>query len=149
MAEKLLRDDIVRQINDVFNKQLKNPVQILFFGTKNNCEQCKDAQQLIHEVVELSDKLHLSIYDLDEHADLARQYNVTMTPGMVIAAKDDDQVIDYGIRLFGIPSGYEFSSLIQDLLLVSNRDSGLDTATRQALKELTKPVILQVFVTPN
>ncbi|HSQ16551.1 MAG TPA: glutaredoxin, partial [Anaerolineales bacterium] len=61
----------------------------------------------------------------------------------------DDQITDYGIRYAGIPSGYEFSSLIQSLVLVSGRDSGLAPETRQALADLKQPVLLQVFVTPT
>jgi glutaredoxin-like protein len=57
--------------------------------------------------------------------------------------------LDYGVRLAGIPSGHEFSSLIQDLILVSGRDSGLSAETRKALDDLDKPVLLQVFVTPT
>ncbi|MBP1700991.1 MAG: glutaredoxin-like protein, partial [Chloroflexi bacterium] len=47
------------------------------------------------------------------------------------------------------PSGHEFSSLINTLVVVSNRDSGLDQQTRDFLSKLDKPVHLQVFVTPT
>ena len=67
----------------------------------------------------------------------------------MIAAKEGDQLKDYGVRLSGIPSGHEFTSLIQDIILVSNRDSGLNSQTREALKVLDKPITLQVFVTPT
>jgi len=68
---------------------------------------------------------------------------------LVIAAEGEDGPIDYGIRYAGIPSGHEFSSLIQDLLLVSRRDSGLNEQTRDFLGGLKVPVYLQVFVTPT
>jgi alkyl hydroperoxide reductase subunit AhpF len=53
------------------------------------------------------------------------------------------------VRYAGIPSGHEFSSLIQDLILVSGRDSGLSEQTREYLAGLKEPVHLQVFVTPT
>jgi glutaredoxin-like protein len=149
MANKLLRDDIIQQVKDVFDKQLVNPVEVMFFDSQDNCEHCDDTRQLVEEVVAISDKLHFRSYDLREHAELAEQYHVSMAPGLVIAAKDDDQITDYGIRYAGIPSGYEFSSLIQSLVLVSGRDSGLAPETRQALADLKQPVLLQVFVTPT
>jgi len=149
MVNKLLRDDIVQQVKDVFDKQLVDPVEVLFFENKADCEHCDDTRQLIEEVIAISDKLHLSTYDLQEHAHLAEQYHVSMAPGLVIAAKEKDQITDYGIRYAGIPSGYEFSSLIQSLVLVSGRDSGLAPETRQALADLKQPVLLQVFVTPT
>ncbi|MBI4928736.1 MAG: thioredoxin family protein, partial [Anaerolineae bacterium] len=54
-----------------------------------------------------------------------------------------------GIRFKGIPSGHEFTSLVNTLLIVSRRESGLSADTRQFLKELTQPIHLQVFVTPT
>jgi glutaredoxin-like protein len=154
---KLLTDSILQQVKEVFDAQLKQPVEVLFFGTKNeeNCAYCADTQQLVEEVVAISDKLHLSTYDLDENAQTALTYHVDKTPTLVIAARggdgspDGDTLTDYGVRYVGLPSGHEFSSLIHSLIMVSGRDSGLNPQTRQFLGELTKPIHLQVFVTPT
>lgn len=148
MAEKLLNQDITAQVKEVFN-QLKHPVEVLFFGRKEGCDYCADTLQLVQEIVDLSDALGLKVYDLDEDASLAEQYHVDKAPGLVFAGRDGDQLTDYGIRYAGIPSGHEFSSLVHDLVLVSSRDSGLDQKTRDFLKNLKKPVLLQVFVTPT
>jgi glutaredoxin-like protein len=145
---KLLNDDVVKQIEDAF-APMKEAVQMLYFGQKENCEYCADTQQLLEEVVEISDKLSLDIYDLDDDADVADKFNVDKAPGIVIAAKDGETVSDFGIRYAGIPSGHEFTSLIQDILLVSGRDSGLSQDTRDFLKTLEEPVLMQVFVTPT
>lgn len=148
MQNKLLNDTIADQVRDLFN-QLQEPVEVLFFGQEAGCDYCPDTLQLVQELVSLSDKLSLSSYDLDQDAALARQYRVDKAPGIVIAGRDGDQILDYGIRYAGIPAGHEFSSLVQDILLVSSRDSGLDARTRQFLADLEKPVLLQVFVTPT
>ena len=148
MPTKLLNEDILGQVREVF-EQLQQPVEVLFFGKKTDCMYCDDTLQLVSEVVELSDKLGLSIYDLDEDAATAKQYRVDKAPGIVIAGRDGDQVLDFGIRYAGIPSGHEFSSLIHDFVLVSGRVSGLSEKSRSYLKNLDKPVHLQVFVTPT
>lgn len=148
MTEKLLNGDVIEQVQEVFDG-LDEPVEILFFGDKSNCEYCDDTLQLVEEITAISEKLDLSTYDLNEDAAIAHQYNVDKAPGLVLAGKDGDQILDYGIRYAGIPSGHEFSSLIHDLTLVSGRDSGLDEGTRQFLGELTQPILLQVFVTPT
>ncbi len=145
---KLLNDDVVKQIKDAFAPMTEN-VHIMYFGQKDGCQYCPDTQQLIEEVVEITDKLSLAIYDLDDDADVAEKFNVDKAPGTVVAAKDGETISDFGIRYAGIPSGHEFTSLIQDILLVSGRDSGLAQETRDFLKELTEPVLLQVFVTPT
>ncbi len=144
----LLNEDIRKQIREVF-AELHNPVQILFFGKKEGCGYCDDTYKLAEEVSSLSGKLSFSAYDIVENQDIAEQYEIDKAPSLVIAAKDGDQVVDYGIRFAGIPSGHEFSALIHDLILVSSRESGLDENTRDFLKTLTDPVHLQVFVTPT
>ena len=145
---QLLNDDVTKQIREVF-EGLKGPVHIMFFGSKTNCDYCDDTRQLVEEVVAISDLLSVEIYDMEADADLAAKYNVDKAPGVVIAAKEGEQITDFGVRLAGIPSGHEFTSLIQDILLVSNRDSGLNPQTREFLKGLEKPILLQVFVTPT
>lgn len=148
MEKKLLNDSILAQVTDVF-QQLTAPVEVLFFGSQTNCDLCQDTQQLVEEVVAISDKLSLSVYDLDHDAEIARQYNVDKAPTLVLAGKDGDQPVDYGVRFVGIPAGHEFSSLIHSLILVSGGDSGLSAQTRENLGKLKKPVHLQVFVTPT
>lgn len=148
MAERLLNEEIVGQVQQAF-QQLDQPVEVLFFGQKTNCDYCDDTYQLLQEVTGLSPKLTLQKYDLDDHAELARQYHVDKAPAIVITGRDGDQLKDFGVRFYGIPAGHEFSTLIHDLILVSGRDSGLEPETREWLKGLKKPVHLQVFVTPT
>ena len=146
--EKVLNDQIVKQIQEAF-AEVKEPVQVLLFGSKDNCDYCNETQQLLEEVTALNDKLELSVYDIQEHADVASKFNVTNAPGIIIAAKDNAEVKNLGIQFSGIPSGHEFSTLINDIIIVSKRDSGLSEKTREFLRNLDKPLLLQVFVTPT
>ncbi|MCD6400463.1 MAG: thioredoxin family protein, partial [Anaerolineales bacterium] len=144
----LLNDDIKQQVREVF-ADLKEPVEILFFGQAEDCDYCDDTRQLVEEVGELSDSISVSTFDLNKDSDIAKKFNVDKAPGILIGGKNETHVIDYGIRYAGIPSGHEFSSLIQDILMVSSQDSGLSEAAREFLKNLDEPVHLQVFVTPT
>ena len=148
MTEKLLDDQISDQVEEIFG-DLKEPVEVLLFTDQANCDYCADTRQLLQEVTGLSDKLNLTVYDIVEHSDLAARYKVDKTPGFVLAGKDGDAIIDYGIRYFGIPAGHEFTTLIHDLLAVSGGDFGLGNQTRAYLKGLKEAVHLQVFVTPS
>lgn len=149
MTDKLLSPDIEKQVREAFNRQLDKTVQVLFFGKADDCDYCADTRQLVEEVSALSDHINLALYDLEKDAALARKFQVDKAPALVIAGKDGADLIDYGVRFAGIPSGYEFSSLIQSLMLVSKRDSGLKEDTRKALRELKDPVHLLVFTTPT
>lgn len=146
---QLLNENVKRQVRDAF-AQLEQPVELLLF-TQNHgsCDYCDDTRSLVEGMAALSDKLSLSVFDLDADAARAAEYGVDAAPTLVIAGKDGDETIDYGIRIKGIPAGYEFTSLIRDVMMVSSRDSGLNEATRAWLRELKEPVHLQVFVTPT
>ena len=144
----LINETIAKQVRDIFS-MLENPVEILFFERKEGCEACAETRQLLEEVAALSDKIFLTARDIDDEPVVAEQYKIDKVPGFVIAAQIADQPVDYGVRYFGIPAGHEFTSLINDLVMVSRRDSGLSERTREFLKTLEKPVHLQVFVTPT
>jgi glutaredoxin-like protein len=146
--EKLISDQVIKQINEAFT-ELKEPVQIIYFGSKADCDHCLETKQLLEEVVALNEKLILSVYDIQEHQEFAEHYNVLNAPGIVIAAREGSQIIDLGVQFSGIPSGHEFGTLINDILMVSGRDSGLNDKTREFLKNLKHPLVLQVFVTPS
>jgi glutaredoxin-like protein len=146
--EKMLNDQIIKQLNEAF-AAIEEPVQVLLFGSTEKCETCTETQQLLEEVTALSDKIELGVYDINENKDVASRFNVDHAPGIVIAAKDNADVKNLGIQFSGIPSGHEFSTLINDILIVSRRDSGLSETTREYLRTLDKPLHLQVFVTPT
>jgi len=146
--EKLLDENVQGQVKKLF-LDLKDPVEVILFGNKENCEYCSEIQMLLSEVVALSDKLHLTVYDFDENKAERERFQVEDSPVFILAGKNGDELVDYGIRFYGIPSGHEFASFVNDLVLVSGRDSGLQPETRTYLAGLQKPLKLQVFVTPT
>src|SRR5512139_3008236 len=100
VSQKLLNEQIVDQIREFFS-QLDQPVAVLYFGKKTDCDYCEDTLQLLREVTEISAKLSLQELDIEHDAALAQQYNVDKVPGIVIAGKDGDQILDYGVRFAG------------------------------------------------
>ena len=125
---------------------LNHPVTILLFTQKVGCDYCDETRAIAEEVAGLSDKLALEVHDVETDKALADQYGIVHTPAIALVRSGDK---DLGIRYFGIPAGYEFTSLIQDILMIGSGDSGLSSATKQWAAELKTPVHLQVFVTPT
>lgn len=145
---KLLNDSVESQLRELFGKLTGN-VRLSLFTSEKTCEYCADTRSLLAEVAGLSPKITLDVMDIDEKSDTAHKFRVDKAPGLVITGEESGEIVDYGIRFYGIPAGHEFSSLIQDIMMVSDRSSGLDEKTSKFLGELDTPLNLQVFVTPT
>jgi len=125
-------------------QSLEHPVKIVNFTQTFECQFCSETRALLGEVAALSDKITLEVHNFQIDKEKAQTYGVDKIPGTVIVGERD-----HGIRFYGIPSGYEFSTLIESIVMVSQRDSGLAPETRQRLAALDRPVHLEVFVTPT
>jgi len=143
----LLKEEDRNHLIEQF-KSLESPVKIVVFTQKMECQYCKETRMIGEELAALSDKISLEVYDFEDDQEIAETYNVDKIPATIIMA-GGDQPRDYGIRYYGIPSGYEFSSLIEDIMMISSGESGLSAATKDVLGKLEEPVHLQVFVTPT
>lgn len=147
--ENYLDDELISQLKQVFSENLSEPVRIVFFNQSEHCDLCEETAQLLNEVAAVDERITIEQHTLDQEPELGKQYNLDKLPGFVIAGMDGGKAVDYGIRYAGVPAGHEFTSLINDIILVSQRDSGLNEDTRAFLKDLKQPVLLQVFVTPT
>lgn len=123
---------------------LEQPVTIMNFTQTFESGSCAGTRQLLEELVALSDKLKLEVYDFVADQAKADELRIERVPAVALVGDRD-----YGIRFYGPPAGYELSSLLQDLVMISTRDSGLSAETRETLKSVTKPVHLEVLVTPT
>jgi glutaredoxin-like protein len=139
----LLNDEIRKDVKAAL-ADVEQPVVFKVFTQEDECQYCPETRQLVEEVAELSDKLSVEVYDLVKDAAIAESMGVDKAPAVAVVGKKD-----YGIRMFGIPSGYEFGSLIESIKLVSEGESGLSAETKKQVAKLTKPVKIQVFITPT
>lgn len=140
---KILNKKVIKELKEVF-KGLKNEVTLKFFTQEFECRFCRDTRQLLEEISDLTDKIKVDIYDFVADKDEVEKYGIKRIPAIV--AMDEK---DRGIKFYGIPSGYEFSSLLETIKMVSTGETGLTQETRDFLDSLDKDVHLQVFVTPT
>ena len=124
---------------------MKDPVQLINFKQELECMYCRETRQLLEELAELSDKLTLQKYNFQIDSEEARTYGIDKIPATIVKSPDKD----YGIRYYGIPSGYEFASLLEDILMVSSGESGLSEQSKAQIRGIQRPVHIQVFVTPT
>jgi len=134
-----IRNDVKAMLAD-----LDAPVTFKVFTQEFECQYCRETRELVEEVAALSGKLSVEVYDFVKDKAVADGLGIDKIPAVAIVGAKD-----YGIRLYGIPSGYEFGTLIEDIKLASSGDSGLAPDTRKMVAKLTRPVRVQVFTTPT
>lgn len=139
--EKLLNEEIQKQLREVFG-ELKENVEMVLFIDKEACETCEATQSLLSEVAELSDKLNVSVNDLD--SDLAKTYDITMAPSFVML---DGKGEYKGVKFNGIPAGHEINSFISALMEMSGAESEVPAEILERIQKIDKPVNIKVFVT--
>ncbi|HQJ09376.1 MAG TPA: FAD-dependent oxidoreductase, partial [Deltaproteobacteria bacterium] len=138
---QLINEKLEKEIASMF-RGLKEPVKIVFFTQEAACESCRQQEELLKSLTALSDKLTLEIYDLVKDVEECRRYKISRVPGTAIIGSKD-----YGIRFYGITAGYEFSSLIEAIFMVSRGASGLSRELEDLLILVDVPVHLEVMVT--
>jgi glutaredoxin-like protein len=135
------------------NKKLTGPVTLdLFIESKSaifipgrpECELCEETRVLLEDVASLSDQITLTVHNVRAESDLARESGVSRVPTLVMRGAARGVV-----RYLGIPAGLEFGTLLEDLEAVSCGTTTLNQESRTKLASLTKPVHVQVFVTPT
>jgi glutaredoxin-like protein len=137
--------DIEKTVVKRFKEEMKHPVRLAFFTQEMECPFCAQTHQLLEAVAGLSDKIALEVYDFVKDAEKAEELGVEKIPALAILGEKD-----YGLRMYGIPSGYEFQTLVEGILLASSGDSALGPKAEQVLaKAATKPVKIQVLVIPT
>lgn len=124
--------------------KLAGPVKLIVFTQELGSEATVAAKQLVREVAELSDQVSMEVWNAVLDREKAEAYGVDKVPAVVV-----EGARDYGIRFFGVPAGYEFTNLIDAMLLAASGQPQLSPETLVEVGRLTRPVHIQVFTTPT
>jgi len=139
----LLNEEIQEQVREQLT-DLAGPVRLIMFTQEFECQYCAETRQLVEEVASLSDQLKAEIYDFVADEEVAKAHGIDKIPAVGVIGEQD-----YGIRFYGIPSGYEFTSLLEAIRAVARGKPDLSEETQAYLSALTDPLHMQVFVTPT
>lgn len=154
--EEILNKEVKEATKKKFDEDLENKVRLVFFTQEpkrlivpehlkgQECLFCKETRQLLTEVCSLSEKIGLEILDFQGDKEMASVYGIDKIPATIILGEKD-----YGLRFFGIPSGYEYTSLVEAIIDVSKGKTNLSQNTKEALEAIQMDIHIQVFVTPT
>ena len=140
----LLSEEQKKQVKARLAQNLLNPVTLTVFTQEYECDYCKENRELAQDIASSSDKIKLEVLDLMKDSEKAKELGVDKVPATVIGGSKGSRV-----RFYGVPAGYEFSTFLTDIILVSRGETELSPETRKALAGLKAPVHVQVFVTPT
>lgn len=147
---KLLSEKDAATLRDYFAQEMVETVTLRLFvqdPTKaGNGEHSAEAEQIAEEITELTDKVKLVVHKYPTDEDEVKQYNIERVPALVL---EREYGVDSGVRFYGAPSGFEFSTLIEDIAELSSGDSKLSPELRKHAEQVERPVTIKVFVTPT
>ena len=130
-------DETWEQMPD-FLGQIPEPVRIHIWGDEH-------LSSTEREVVRLSRLLSQKFPEKISYRVFPRRVNYNFYPVIGVMGVDGDESIDYGVRIIGLPLGYQMTSFIAALQVVSFRGQTLEPKTRIRLKGLKTAVNIQIF----
>lgn len=136
----ILKNHEREYVENVF-KLVDNEVNIAFFSEIPENQASRETREILEEISSISDKIKLTVYDFEKDNKVVEQYQIDKTPGIVVEGEED-----FGIRIYGVPSGYLVSSLIEDVVQISKNKSELMDETKQKLSGVATPLTLDVYV---
>jgi len=139
----LLDENTAVQVKQMLG-ELTVPVRLVVFTQESECTYCTENQQIAEEVAALSDQIEIEVYDFVADKSEAEALNISKIPAIAVIGTEDS-----GVRFYGVPSGYEFTSLLHAIKSIGTDTVPLEDATVDFLGMITTPIHLQVFVTPT
>ena len=144
--EPLLNDDVKNQVRPML-AELTHEVELKVFTGGSIVVPGSDATgyqdetlSLLRELAELSDKITVT-EEAIAASDEAKAAGITRAPTIVFRRMGETRT---NLRFLGLPSGYEFTTLLEGIRLV-----GTDHDLDDKVGELDEPLTLQTFVTPT
>ena len=137
-------------LTDKFESQLNSPVSLRLFTQNNSeliisgrkCDTCLTTEKILTEISGISDKLNLEIIDIYKTTDESSDLKINRIPATIIG--QTGRAIYYGI-----PSGYEFSTLVNSIINASRDCQNLSEDIIKNLTEIQNLIKIKVFVTPS
>ena len=138
------------RLRESFN-EMTAQVRLLFFTQALDCEPCEQTRRILDELPALSGRIAIDEVNFVLDKERAAQYAVDRVPAIAVLGTNGsgEADADSRIRFLGTPSGYEFISLVQAILLVGGARSTLTVETRERIAAVDRPVTMQVFTTPT
>jgi len=137
-----LREEDKEYLREEFEKKLKRKVELLHFTDKNNqSEYSRDTRALLEELVELNEYLTLTVKDCSDKEELESE-GLELCPSTKIKSERRGFM-----NFYGAPAGYEFQSLVEDIIDMGSDNLPLPPDIVKELSKISKPIDIKIFIT--
>lgn len=141
----LINDDMLQQVREEFEKHLKSNVELIAFTSESvECRYCAEVVEICKDLATVTDKISVLTYTQEASPDKIEEYKVSKYPAIVISRPGSSSG---RIKYYGLPSGYEFGSLVEDIKMVSANEPVVSSKAMEIISKIDKPVNIKVFVT--
>jgi glutaredoxin-like protein len=140
----ILEEKDRQKVSEILSKGMKDEVKLVVFTQEFECDFCKETREIAEELASINRKIAVETFDLLKDSEKAKEYGVERIPALVVKGDGGN-----GVRYFGIPSGYEFSGLLEDIIDASQRKTRLSEEIVKKVRDIDRDVHIQVFVTPT
>lgn len=139
-----MMDDYAKKAAKEKLGRLKDSLTLLFFKPKDGCEYCGPIEELVGEIAALNPRINKETLIFENEGTKAKSLGVDKAPALVMLNSKN-----IAIRFYGFPGGYEFETLLSDLVDLSQGEPRISPDIMSAVKRIDFPVHIQVFVTPQ
>lgn len=140
-STKWISEDMVGQVRTVFDKLTKKATLVVM--TDKVDDKYKELQELVKELVSLSDKLDVIDSMASDDSTLTEKVNATQFPLLALLDENGEYT---GVKFLGIPSGHEFNSLVLDIYNLAGPGQMIESDTRTKIQGISKQTKIQVAV---
>ncbi len=138
----MIPEEQKENVKKELQEKLEKPVKIVMFTQELECRFCSETKQVINELATLSDKITVEVHDFLADAEKAKALGVDKVPAIVVLGEKD-----YGIKIYGLPYGYEFQTLLEAVIMASRGKTDISEPVKAKVKAISVPVHIQVLVT--
>jgi glutaredoxin-like protein len=146
-----LTPENITWLRQFFSDKLINPVTLTLFSQFSKpddqplavkCSTCENAETIIRSIAEPFPLLKVDINDFVADHDKAIASNIKHIPCIIV-----NGLHKYGIRFFGVPTGYQLLPLVETIADASRGTTDLSIRAKSVLATITSQVSLTVFIT--
>ncbi|MBT9259375.1 MAG: thioredoxin family protein [Clostridiales bacterium] len=151
MTERILDDETRQKVMEIL-EDMDAPVEMVLVDEPLEMGEAvggmlrlrQDLDQLLKEMTEITDKI--SVRRLTPEEARAEGLEADYTPALYLRRQGEDRK---NVVFVGAPSGFEFGTLVEDIVDISKGQTHLSPQTKEFLSQLKEELLVQVFVTPT